>query len=175
MKSEKNSRNELILQLNSRKKIYKIVQGSAGSHFREILRRGGFPQGTLKYHLNFLTRHGLIIERKDGGKTRYFSKDVEFENLDLLSLLRQKSVRNILLSLIDGPKSHGKIVEVVGLSPSTVSWHLGKLLREEVVKKSGGKYGLIIDKREIIKLLIAYRESFLDSLVDKAVEMWELT
>jgi len=32
----------------------------------------------------------------------------------------------------------------------------------------------VVDKQEIVNLLISYRESFLDSLVDRFVEMWDV-
>lgn len=35
-------------------------------------------------------------------------------------------------------------------------------------------YSSLVKKEDIIKLLITYRESFLDSLVDRAVEMWNI-
>ena len=34
-------------------------------------------------------------------------------------------------------------------------------------------YTLDIEKERIMKLLISYQESFLDSVVNKAIEMWE--
>ena len=70
--------------------------------------------------------------------------------------------------------SHKKISDFTGLSPSTVSWHIKKLLREGVINSSERGYVLQIEKSRIMKLLIAYRESFLDSLVDRAIEMWEI-
>ena len=42
--------------------------------------------------------------------------------------------------------------------------------------KKGRKtfYNILIDKNEIINLLITYKGSFLDSLVDRVIEMWEI-
>jgi predicted transcriptional regulator len=41
-------------------------------------------------------------------------------------------------------------------------------------RKDGRKtfYTIVIDKDEIVNLLISYQESFLDSLVDRVIEMW---
>ena len=35
-------------------------------------------------------------------------------------------------------------------------------------------YSILIKKEEIITLLIMYRGSFLDSLVDRVIEMWDI-
>ncbi len=168
-----------ILELEVRNKIYNIVREFAGCHFREIERKSGLSTGTVKYHLDYLTRHGLIKQQKEGNNIRYFPKEFNPENKRLMSLLRQKSIRNILLFiLIHNNCNHEQIVKHVKLSPSTVSWHLKKLEGDGIVGfiKKGRKnfYNILIDKEEIINLLITYKESFLDILVDRAIEMWEM-
>ena len=95
-----------------------------------------------------------------------------------MGLLRQKSTRRILLYILTNDKcNHEQIVNFVRLSPSTVSWHLRKLIEEKIIGfvKEGRKtfYPLLVDKEEIISLLITYKKSFFDSLVDNMVEMWE--
>ncbi len=171
-------RERKILELESRKKIYDVVKKFAGCHFREIERKCNLPTGTVKYHLSYLTKHGLVKEEKDNGSTRYFPKDFKSENKRLLGLLRQKKVREIILFILTNPNcNHEQIVKAVQVSPSTVSWHLKKLQENNIVGfiKNGRKtsYNILIVKEEIVKLLITYQESFLDSVVDRVIEMWE--
>ena len=95
-----------------------------------------------------------------------------------MAFLRQRSVRSIILFILIHDKcNHEQIVEAVNLSPSTVSWHLRKLQENGIIGfvKEGRKtfYRILIDKNEIVNLLIAYQESFFDSVVDNIVEMWE--
>lgn len=170
-----NGKDEKILQLENRKRIFEIVKKNSGCHFREIERRSGIAHGTLKYHLNFLAKHGLIVEKKDGNNVRYFSKDIK-EDFEIISLLRQKSTRQIILFLTEnGKNSHGGIVDFVKLSPGTVSWHLDKLVRKGILKREEKFYVLVYPKEEIVKLLISFKESFFDNLVDRAVEMWDVS
>ena len=168
-----------VLDLEVRREIYNLVKKFAGSHFREIERISGLPTGSLKYHLNYLSRYGLIKEERDGNRLRYFPRQFKPENRLLLGLLRQKSVRDILLFILThGNCNHEEIVQFVGLSPSTVSWHLKKLEDNEIVGavKDGRKtfYKISIDEGEIINLLITYQESFLDALVNRVIEMWDI-
>lgn len=172
-------KNKKILELETRRKIYEIVKKHSGSHFRELERISKLPTGVLNYHLNFLTKHELITQEKDGNNIRYFLKNIDFENRKLLSLLRQESIRKIILFILTNKNSyHEDIVRSVSLSPSTVSWHIKKLLSSGTIEqiKEGRKtsYKLLINEEEIIKLLVAYKESFLDSLVNKTIEMWEI-
>ncbi len=174
-----NEKNKKILELENRRKIYELVKEYSGCHFRELERKSNISIGILKYHLNFLSKHELIKQEKYGQKIRYFPKYFQSENTKLLSLLRQDKVRKIILFLlINKNPNHEDIVKFIQAPPSTVSWHIKKLLQENIIsqKKEGRKtrYHLIIDEEEIKKLLILYKESFLDSLVNRTIEMWEI-
>jgi len=95
-----------------------------------------------------------------------------------MGFLRQKSVRGIILFILTHNNcNHEQIVSNVRLAPSTVSWHLKKLEDASIIGfiKKGRKthYNLLSDKNEIMNLLIIYKESFFDSIVDNIVDMWE--
>jgi len=172
-------KNKKVLELETRRKVYGLVKKYSGCHFREIERKGKFSTGVIKYHLDFLTKHGLIKQEKDGNSLRYFLTDIQSENRKLLGLLRQDSIRKIILFILTKKDVHHEdIVRFVNLSPSTVSWHIKKLLRNEIITrvKVGRKttYKLLIQEEEIVRLLISYNESFLDTLVNKTIEMWDI-
>ncbi len=172
-------KNKKILELETRKSIYELVKRYSGCHFRELERKSKLSTGILKYHLDFLAKHNLIKQEKDGNNLRYFLSDIQIENRKLLSFLRQESIRKIILFMLANKDCHHEdIVRFVKLSASTVSWHLKKLLRNNVITqiKEGRKtiYKLLINEEEIVKLLIYYKESFLDSLVNKTIEMWNI-
>lgn len=168
-----------ILELEKRKEIYNIVKKYSGSHFREIERKSRIPATSLRYHLHYLRKHGLISEEKSGNNLRYFSMEHNVEDKKLLSLLRQKNIRKILIYILTNKIcTFEEIVKSVGLSPSTISWYLKKLEDQNViVKKRGPKttYSLNINEKEIINLLMSYKESFLDTLVDRVIEMWDVS
>ena len=92
--------NNKILELDLRNKIYLLVKKHAGCHFREIERKSHLPASSLKYHLDYLAKYGLIMEERNGNNIRYFPKEFNTHNKVLLSLLRQGSIRRILVFLI---------------------------------------------------------------------------
>jgi predicted transcriptional regulator len=166
------------LELKVRRDIYELVRKFAGCHFREIERKSQLATGSLRYHLTFLLKNELINEVGEGNTVRYFPKGFSSDNKKLLGLLRQKSIRGILLFILTHNNcNHEQIVKAIRLSPSTVSWHLKKLNSSDIIhsEKKGRMthFSLISDKQEIMKLLIAYQESFFDSIVDNVVEMWD--
>ena len=167
-----------VLELESRRKIYEVVRKNAGGHMREIQRVSGMSYGVVSYHLSYLSKHNLIKEERDGSYVRYYPVTIDFRDEKLLALLRQRSVRTILLFVVTHEGcSHQEISAGVSLSPSTTTWHLKKLIDNRIIvsdKKIKGKaYSLDVPKEHIMNLLITYQESFLDSLVDGLLELWE--
>ena len=173
-----NRKSEKIFELETRKRVYEIVAKNEGCHFREIERRTKFPYGTLKYHLNFLVKHGLLVEKNDENKVRYFSREIKSEDFEILSLLRQRNIRNIILFLLSQKEcTHSEISSFVRISPGTVSWYLNRLIKKGIIGKNANHksvYYLLYPREEIMRLVISFRESFFDSLVDKVIEMWDL-
>jgi predicted transcriptional regulator len=134
--------------------------------------------GLVSYHISYLIKHNLVREEKDGHYIRYFPANGHITDEKLLSLLRQRSVRTILLFIVTHEGcNHQEISSSVNLSPSTTTWHLKKLLDSDIIisdKKDKCKaYSLNIPKEEIVGLLKEYRESFFDSLVDGLIDLWK--
>jgi predicted transcriptional regulator len=166
------------LELEVRRKVYQIVRDFAGAHFREILRKSALATGSAQYHLDYLKKRGLIKVEKEGNNVRYFPKDFKTDNKKIMSFLRQKSIRDILLYiLMHNNCNHEQIAQSVSISLSTISWHLKKLEDANIVGfvKKGRKtyYNILIDKTEVMNLLITYQESFFDKMVDNIIEMWD--
>ena len=82
-------------------------------------------------HLKYLQNQDRIIASNDEEYVRYF---VENENLNeiqrpMISFLRMSGCRHILLQLLNNPDLNNKeLSQAVGLSPSTISWNLTKLI-----------------------------------------------
>ena len=65
----------------------------------------------------------------------------------------------------------------LGLSPSALSYYLSKMRKSKVLRKEKqGKnvFYVVEEPQEALKLIISYRESFTDSLVNSFMEAWGL-
>jgi predicted transcriptional regulator len=167
-----------VLELDVRRKVYEIVRKYAGCHFREIQRKSKLSIGSIKYHLDYLEKNKLIKSQKETNNLRYYPKEFQSQNTQLMGLLRQEKIRQIILFiLLNKNCTQEKISENVQLSSSTTSWHLKKLEEAKILRSTKigriKKYILLIDEKELVKLLITYKESFLDELVDNVIKMWE--
>lgn len=166
-----------ILNLESRRKVYEVVKKYSGCSFHDLERKSSVAAGTLQYHLHYLAKYGLITIEKDGNKMRYFAKDMPEKERKLLAVLRQKNNRLILVHLINQKSCAQKeLAKMLAVSPSTISWYMARLVKERIVKsvKKQGEvhYSLAGEEAEIMALLITYKESFFDKVVDQTIEMW---
>ena len=168
---------ELELELDTRRRVYDFIKGNPGSHMREIQRRLEMPIGLLKFHIEYLIKHEIITEKPDRYYKRYYLRGA-LGSVDkaALSVLRQQHPRRIILYLLNHPKTkHKGLLAQFDLKPSTLSFYLKNLTDKQiVVRRRAGRESSysIIDSELIIKILITYRPSFLDKLVDRFLETW---
>ena len=94
---------ENILKLEIRRKIYNFILKYPGLHLREIK----MPKTTLRHHLNFLEKYGLIITKADHRYTRYYViQKVGKQDKEILNLLRQETPRRIFMLLLTPGPGH---------------------------------------------------------------------
>lgn len=172
------------LQLGVRKKIYDIVEESPGLHFREIQRRSGLAVGSLQYHLDYLQKHHILRTQAEGKFVRYYSvrgtqvnesTDPGMLGQKTMAFLRHESTRKVILFLLKEKRANNeRIAEEIGLSPSTTSWHLDKLVENGVLARAreGRKtFFSLVNAASAQHLLVTFRKSFFDQAVDNFVEL----
>jgi len=81
-----------------------------------------------------------------------------------------------MLHLLNNPGStHAQLKDTLRLPPSTLSTYLSILLKKGVISRERkGKENsyAVVDEESLIKVLLVYRPSFLDKLVDNAISMY---
>jgi len=167
-----------IQGIETRQQIYEFITKFPGTHFREIQRNLNLPVGTLQYHVNHLKRDQLIIAKKDGEYVRFYAIGLVTESeKSILSLLRQKPIRHIVILLLTKERvNHKQISNELKLSPATTSWYLNKMLESGTAckKKTGREvYYYLTNPNEVAKTIVTYKTSFLDKIVDRFIEIWE--
>jgi len=164
-------------ELETRKRVYDLVVQNPGVHLREIERRTNLPLGVVRYHLDRLQREELIYPKEDRYFKRFFPKNkVPNVPSDTFAVLRQESLRKIVLLLLNNPGStHQALMATLGLPASTLSTYLSILVEKNVVRRERrGKENLytLTDEESVMKVLVVYRPSFLDKLVDHAISLY---
>lgn len=127
-----------VLSVASRRRIFECVSAHPGAHLRDVARRCTMPLGTSLYHLDYLETSGLVVSRRDGRYKRYFaSHTVGRREKEVLSLLRHDAPRRLVEALlVRGPSTQRDLCDAVGVSRSTVSFHLNRLVVDQVVTRT---------------------------------------
>lgn len=165
-----------ILENERRRKVYETIKKNPGLYVRQLQRIMGIPLSSLEYHLNYMARRHVILEEKSEHYTRYYSKSLVAEDKKVLSVLRQKTMREIVMIILVSKKSkYHFIVQTLKLPSSTVSFYLKYLFDNHIVERTKIGYENIYtltDEDRIAKVLITYQSSFLDKIVDKWASTW---
>lgn len=167
---------EEILENENRRKIYESIESSPGIHLRELQRNLDMPLTTLEYHLSYMVRKKIIYSESDTYYKRYYARPIEEEDKKVLSALRQKRLREIVLLII----SHGKakyqfMADYLKIPHSTLSFYLKYLVDNGILLKEKIGYETIYtvkDENQVAKVITAYKASFFDKLIDKTIAMW---
>jgi DNA-binding transcriptional ArsR family regulator len=168
---------ERLLDLDTRRRVYKYVESHPGMHLRGIHRGLDIPLGTVEYHLHQMEKSGLMVSRDDGRFKAFFIKEgLDRRDKDILYYVRQENPRRIVIHLLENPgDNHTNIVGVLPVGPSTVSFHLNKLVTAGLVqaeKQGRTKAFYVNEPQRVADVLVRYRKSFLDDLVDRFAGSW---
>jgi predicted transcriptional regulator len=165
-----------ILENEKRRKIYALVEASPGIHLRELQRALSIPLTTLDYHLSYMIRKKIIFGETEDHHKRYYTKPFDPEDKKVLVALRQKRMREIVLIVLENGKAKSQLLsERLKLSHSTLSSYLKYLVNRNILSREKIGYENLYTVREedrVAKVLIAYKPSFLDKLVDRVLDAW---
>jgi len=134
------------------------------------------PLTTLEYHLSYMTRKKIVFAEMEDHHKRYYTKPFDSEDKKVLSALRQKRMREIVLTVMACEKAkYQMLADCLKLSHSTLSGYLKYLVSKDILAMEKIGYEnlyTVRDEDRVAKVLIAYKPSFLDKLVDKTLKTW---
>lgn len=167
---------EAILENENRRKIYLLIEANQGIHLRELQRLINMPLTTLEYHLSYMSRKNIIYSEKENQFRRYYTKPLDPEDKKVLSALRQRKMREIVLVVISNENAkYQYISDYLKLPHSTLSFYLKYLVNKDILEREKVGYETIYkvkDEERVAKVLVAYKASLFDKLVDKALSTW---
>ena len=163
--------------------LMNIVERNPGIRYRELLRLTNLSNGVLTYHLTELTGSNFINVDRKRGVTRYYSVQISSEETRIISHIKNRVSRNILLLLVERDScTLSEIATLINKAPSTVSWYLQRLLNANIVKRRPmsldgvyykSKFYDVVDKILVLRVISKYIESPLDNVVNNYLEMVE--
>lgn len=165
-----------ILENANRGKIYAVIEASPGIHLRELQRILDMPLTTLDYHLDYMIRRRILFSEIKGNVKRFYAELFDAADKKVLAALRQQRMREIVLIVLAHKKTKFKfLANYLKLPPSTLSYYLKYLVDRDILSREKVGYENLYnvkDEDRVVKVLIAYKASFLDKLVDKVLKTW---
>ncbi|UCG68384.1 MAG: transcriptional regulator [Thermoplasmata archaeon] len=168
---------DLAEKLEVRKRILDIIRNKPGIHFREILREADIAMGELEYHLHVLEKNEIVSKITNTYYTRYYpAYELGVRDKKIMSLLRQKMLREILLFIIQEKNpGHGDIAKEFRLVKSTASFYIDKLLKFGMIEKNKTGREVIYKVNEpekILRLILIYQKGFGEEIVKRVEGLW---
>jgi DNA-binding IclR family transcriptional regulator len=159
-----------------RQAILRAIEEHPGSHLRALERLLPFSLGALRHHLRKLEEAGLIRVEFDLRFKRYYPQAMTQEFRETCAALRQRQMRRIMVLLLSNPgASTREISATLGVGRSSRGSYLLRLRRRGVLLKQQDELGgwVLVSPRTVEAALIAYKPSFMDRVVDGALEVFE--
>ena len=118
----------------------------------------------------------IIFSEKKEAFMRFYVIVLLDEDKKLLSILRQKRLREIVFRVLVNQKVTVEfLLGDLNLPRSTLSYYLKCLVENGVLDKKKIGYEnvyTIINEDRIVKVLITYKSGLIDKLVDKTLNTW---
>jgi len=148
----------------TRRKIYVLISKNPGLHLSKIAEILDMRPSLAEYHLTQMQKNNLIVGVKEEGGyyKRFYLKDsdVGISDKNFLKLLRQELLLKVVLLLLkNSVLKHKELSERLNVVPSTLSYHLKKLIENGIIGLSsyGKEKGYTLkNRKEIIKILKKY-------------------
>jgi predicted transcriptional regulator len=155
--------------------IYKYIENYPGVYLRKICRELGLAMGDTQYQLSILEKEGRIKSKRVGNHRHYYPLTIPNEQNELiLAFLRQETIREILIYLMENPgSSQQALVNFMNVSAPTIKWYMSRLMESEIVMAS--KEGKIVryfikDPKSLVFSLKNYMPHLWNSLVNRFAE-----
>lgn len=166
------------LNLESRRRIYEHVRARPGSHLRGVARELDLPLGTALYHLDCLTAAGLVVVRRDGRYKRFFANNaLGRREKDYISVFHHAVPRRLMAVLLaTGPRTQRELAADVGVSRSTLSFHVTNMVRQGLLRCDHRWPENLYDAIEpdlAARVVLEQRDTFRDEVVERYVPALE--
>jgi predicted transcriptional regulator len=153
-------------------RILQFIQNNPGCYLRKIKEMIQISQGTVQYHTDRLEKMGKITSTRSGLYKHYFPIGMFKGNeIEILQILGQETARKILMFLVEQhAPTQTDIVKDTGLSPSSINWHMRRLIDLRLVREiKEGKHRIyqLEDRKATSKYITALMRNYYPAIWEK--------
>lgn len=164
-----------LLALDRRRMIFRHISGNPGTYLREMETALNLSVGDLQYHLGQLEKGRLIQSHDDGRRKGYFViSEVQYFDRQAISVIRMRTPRRIIIHLLTHPNAtFTEILAEFGFTKGALSFHIKRLTKAGILlrgREDRESTFRIAEPKRIENLLITYRASIADEVLDNLVD-----
>lgn len=159
-----------------RERLLAYVATHPGAHLRELGRAVPLSFGALRHHLDRLEKEGRLRVEFDRRFKRYFPAGLDAPTRQMMTALRQRPLRRILVSLAADPgQRHADLGRRLSIPASSLTAYLQRLkaLGLVVVLPGAPKTYAAVDPEQVRQGLRSLRPTVTDRLVDAVTEVFQ--
>lgn len=131
-------RGHAVLNNPTRKTIYDRVCEEPGLGVKELADAADVSYSTASYHLDRLRDADMVVVNRDGNRLSFYQNGGAFteDERELLPLLQNCEAMRVLEDILENPGTYrARIAERLGVTATTINWHLKNLLEAGLVEE----------------------------------------
>ena len=139
-----------------RNDLIDLIAVNPGINLTSIRNELQLSQGAVSYHLQRLEKFGLIYSHKGIKERRYYPATMGYSRMEdqsardeIRTILSNPTTQAIVDALREGEMTQNQIVQNIGVTPSTVHWHMERLEQAKVIRKRRQGRTVVYSLREI--------------------------
>lgn len=126
------------LENDTRRGIYEIVEANPGICIKDVAEEADVSYSTASYHLDRLVKMDYLARREEGNKVLYYKNGGTFNNeeRELVPILKNQEAMRVFQHILENPWCYrAEVAEALGVSHTTVNWHLKRLSKADLVEE----------------------------------------
>lgn len=130
-----------------RDSVLAAIRDAPGCSSADLREKTGLHHATLRYHLTVLEKEERIISRKAGHMYYYFQNGSSLSRTDTIrmTLCKNPTTEKVLGLIEKEPGISGTVLAArAGITPGTLTWHLGRLKKNGLITVSRAGRGMQI-------------------------------
>lgn len=172
--------------LDARRRLLALLNQYPGLQASELARRVGIEENLARYHLHVLVRSGLATEIREEQEIRFYplvptiagaQPSIGRVDRPALAALRRPKPLEAVLVLLEEPQHRCSMADLsrrIGVSPSTGTYHVGRLRRAglvDVEPQHRERWVLLHQPERVLRLLRDFPPP--QDLVQGFIELWD--
>jgi predicted transcriptional regulator len=150
--------------------IFSEIKNNPGIRFRELMKKVGITNGVMSHYLRKLEENESVWIERTPRVTRFYSSDLSEDEVKLVKRLRQETPKKILVALVENDQlTFKELVLKIAKSPSTTSFYLSQLVKENIIntsKSASVKIYFNTEKKRIANLIGEYHPDIIEQSSD---------